>query len=250
VSRRTLIGGLAVVVAFGLLAAISGHFSPLARSPLLDGGALLGPYRWVNPPPDLASTNEQPAAGAFSLQITSAGTLPSTFVLSDNQATLSFAKGAIPVRGDATEAHIAVEPEDPEPLGALPGGLTAFGNAVHLGVTYTGGASVSGFDAPVDVSLVYPVTLTLHAASHEILWSADGQRWRRLRSKDSAVLQQATASVPGPGYVLVGAVASPVSPTPSTTPGESNTLSIVLLVVAGLSFVGGLVLILRGRGRA
>jgi hypothetical protein len=249
VSRRTLIGGLAVVAAFGLLAAISGHLSPLARSPLLDGGALLGPYRWVNPPPDLASTNEQPAAGAFSLQITSAGSMPGTFVTPDNQVTLSFAAGAVPVHGAVTQAQVSVKPVDPGTLGGPPDGLTAFGNAVRLGVTYTGGGSVREFDAGVDVSLVYPVTLTLHAASHEILWSADGQRWRRLRSKDSAVLQQATASVPGPGYVLVGGVATAVSPTPSPTPGESNTLSIVLLVVASLSFLAGVVLILRGRGR-
>lgn len=249
-SRRTLLGGLAVVVAFGVLAAISGHLSPLARSPLLDGGALLGPYRWVTPPPDLAATNEQPASGAFTLVITDAGTLPSTFVTTDNQATLSFAKGAIPAHGDATEAHVAVVPEDPATLDPPPGELTAFGNAVHVGATYAGGGSVPTFGARVDVSLVYPATLTLHAASHELLWSADGNGWRRLRSKDAAVLQQVTASIPGPGYVLVAAVATTVSPTPSPVPGRSNTLSTLLLVVAGVAFLAGIVLIVRGRGHA
>jgi hypothetical protein len=248
VSRRTLLGGLAVVVAFAVLAAISGQLSPLARAPLFDGGNLLGPYRWVSPPPDLAATNEQPAKGSFTLAITDAGSRPSTFVTSDNQATLSFAEGAILPRGTASEAHIAVEPEDPDTLGPPPGDLTAFGNAVRLGVSYAGGGAVRTFDAGVDVSLVYPATLTLHAATHEMLWSADGRTWRHLRSKDSPVLQQVTATVSGPGYVLVAAVATTVSPTATPTPGgSSSSLSTILLVVAGLSFLAGIVLIVRGR---
>jgi hypothetical protein len=250
VNRRTLLGGLGFVAAFGVLAAVSGRLSPLARSPLLDGGALLAPYRWVTPPPDLASTNQPPATGQFTLRVASAGSLPNTFVTSDNQTTLSFAKGAVPAHGAATEARVSVQPEDPATLPSPPDGLTAFGNAVRLVVTYAGGGSTAKFDAGVELSMVYPVTLTLHAASHEILWSRDGSDWRRLPSKDSAVLQQVTASAPGPGYVLVGGVATTISSTPSPTPGESNSLSTVLLVVAGASFLIGIGLIVRGRRRA
>jgi hypothetical protein len=250
VSRRTLLGGLVVVAAFGVLAAVSGRLSPLARSPLLDGGALLAPYRWVSPPADLASTNQEPASGQFTLPVTNGGSQPNTFVTSDNQTTLSFAKGAVPAHGSATEAQISARPEDPATLAAPPDGLSAFGNAVRIGVTYAGAGFVGTFEAGVDVSLVYPVTVTLHAASHEILWSPDGRDWRRLRSKDSAVLQQVTASAPGPGFVLVGGVATTISPTASPTPGGSSSLSTVLLVVAGASFLIGIGLIVRGRRRA
>ena len=63
VSRRAArCARVAVVAAYVALAALSGHLSPLARGPLLDG---IGPpqaYRWVSPPPDLASTNVAPSS--------------------------------------------------------------------------------------------------------------------------------------------------------------------------------------------
>jgi hypothetical protein len=49
--------GLAAAATFVLGAWMSGALSPLARRPILDGAATL-PYRWVSPPPDLASTNK------------------------------------------------------------------------------------------------------------------------------------------------------------------------------------------------
>ncbi len=249
-SRRTLLGALAAVAVFAVLAAISGRLSPLARTPLLDGGAVLAPYRWVSPPPDLASTNKQPSSGRFGLIITGAGSLPQTFVTSDNQVTLSLAKGAVAAQAGVTEGSVSVQPADPASLSPPPDGLTAFGNAVKIDVAYTGDGRPSSFDARVDASLVYPVTVSLHAATHELLWSSDGAAWRRLRSKDSALLQQVTAVLPGPGFVLVAGMATAVSPTPSPTPARSNTLSTVLLVVAGASFLIGIVLIVRGRRRA
>jgi hypothetical protein len=250
VNRRTLLGGILVVSLFGVLAAVSGRLSPLTRAPLLDGGNILAPYRWVNPPPELAGTNQPPSSGRFTLLIRNGGSLPNTFVTSDNQTTLSFAKDAIPAHAAAKEARVAVQPEDPATFAPPPDGLTAFGNAVRIDVAYAGGGSPAAFDADVDVSLVYPVTVTLHAATHEVLWSSDGSAWRPLTSKDSAVLQQVTATVPGPGYVLVGGMASAISPTASPTPARSETLSTVLLVVAGASFLIGIALIVRGRRRA
>jgi hypothetical protein len=250
VTRRTLLGGLVVVALFGILAAVSGRLSPLARAPVLDGGNLLLPYRWVSPPPDLAATNKPPSNGRFTLPVTNSGSLPNTFVTSDNQTTLSFAKASVPSRPGSSEASVSVRPEDPTTLAAPPDGLTAFGNAVHIDVAYAGGGRPAVFDAHVDVSLVYPVTVTLHAATHEVLWSSDGRAWRALTSKDSAVLQQVTASVPGPGYVLVAGMASAISPTPSPTPARSQTLSTVLLVVAAASFLIGIALIVRGRRKA
>ena len=42
-----------------------GHLSSLAKGPLLDGIGPPQPYRWVNPPPDLAATNQPPWSGVF-----------------------------------------------------------------------------------------------------------------------------------------------------------------------------------------
>ena len=89
VSRRTtIVVGVLCVTAYAGLAALSGHLSPLARGPLLDG---IGPpqdYRWVNPPPDLAANNQPPSSGVFPIALDPNGSRPATPVTSDNQVTV------------------------------------------------------------------------------------------------------------------------------------------------------------------
>ena len=54
-SRVALLAGVGIVLLYLAGAAVSGRASILARRPLLDGLAPPTPYRWVNPPPDLAA---------------------------------------------------------------------------------------------------------------------------------------------------------------------------------------------------
>ena len=60
VRSRALGAGLAVVIVYAATAILSGHLSPLSSGPLLDGLAPPTAYRWVEPPPELAATNQKP----------------------------------------------------------------------------------------------------------------------------------------------------------------------------------------------
>jgi hypothetical protein len=240
--------GLAMVVVYAALAAWSGHLSPLARGPLLDG---LGPinYRWVNPPPPLASTNQQPAAGSFRLTLAPDGVKGQVVFTADSQATVIVTTGSIPARKGERSVELTVKPLDAGFLGPPPGGLTMFGNAYQIEATYNPtGTKIHSLSEPLDVILVYPSTADLHAATHELLYSADGTDWERIDSTDSASQQQAEGNVPGFGYVVVaGELTSLPIPADDPTAGGSTTLAIVLLVIAGCILLVGVALLLRSR---
>jgi hypothetical protein len=233
--------GLVVVSLFAALAAISGRLSPMARRPLLDGGGPLVPYRWVTPPPEALGGNQPPSSGAFQLPLTNGVSEPKTFFTSDDQTTLIFSKGAIHQDG-ADSVEVDVTPLDPATLSVLPNGLSPFGNAVRVQI----GDSTS-FDASVRAVVLYPETPLLHALSHELLWSADGQTWQPLKTAESLVQQQVQANVPGPGYLLVGGARKEIASPAAVSNGRSGTISTVLLVLSGVSFLLGIGFLLRAR---
>ena len=65
--------GVAIALVYTATAVLSGHLSPLARRPLLDGLAPPTAYRWVQPPPELAATNQKPTPGRFVVKLGNAG---------------------------------------------------------------------------------------------------------------------------------------------------------------------------------
>lgn len=251
--RRTLAIGLGVVALYAGLAAWSGSLSPLARGPMLDG---LGPlnYRWVSPPPELASTNQPPSAGRFDLPLGPDGLGTQVVFTSDSQVTVVVDEGSIGAAEGQRSVELTVDPIDPADLAPPEGELAAFGNAYRLGATYRpSGDRIRTLGAPLRVILVYPATADLHANDHEVLWSANGRAWEPLETTDSPAQQQAEAQVPAMGYVLVAGVPSP-SPAP-TTPGAATgaggafQVAVGLLVAAGVVLLIGIGLLIRGRSR-
>ena len=96
-----LVAGVAIAGLYVALAALSGWISPLARGPLLDGPGPVN-YRWVAPPPELESTNQQPTSGTFPLQLGKDGVKSKVVFTSDNQVTVIVAEGRSPRhRGNA-----------------------------------------------------------------------------------------------------------------------------------------------------
>jgi len=241
--------GLVAVAGYAALAAWSGHLSPIARRPLLDGLIPGQAYRWVSPPPDLASTNVPPSAGRFRLRLGNAGSPADVLITNDNQVTIVPQRGAIAGGRGQTAATIRVDPVDTATLSAPPGDLVPFGNAYRLRVdAEPSGASVDRFDKPPLVILSYPATPNLHSTQHVMLFSADGSRWNELDTEDVLAQQQAQSQVERPGYLMVAAVPAPIpSPPASDAPAGSRTLSTVLLVAAGCSLLIGIGLLLRGR---
>ena len=248
-SRRALASGLALVVVWSVLAAWSGHLSPLARLPLLDGLGPAAPYRWVSPPPDLAADNQPPSSGEFTLELGDKGVRGQVLITSDNQVTVIVADGAIAPREGETGVRLTVEPLDPGALPAPGGGLVTFGNAYALRASYEpSGTPVKELSGEIDLILLYPVTPDVHAATHELLRSATGTSWRALESTDSVAQQQAQARIPGLGtFVVAGVPApSPIAPV-ETGGGGTNTTAIVLLVLAGCVLLVGIGFLLRSR---
>jgi hypothetical protein len=249
-ARLALTAGLAIVLAYLGLAAWSGALSPLARSPLLDG---LGPlnYRWVSPPPELASTNQPPSSGRFDLPLGEDGVGTQVVFTSDSQVTIVVDDGSIgPARGEDS-AQLLVDPIDPAGLAPPPGDLVAFGNAYSIAATYRPSRDeVRGLDRPIQAILLYPATSTLHATSHDMLFSADGEAWETLETVDSPGQQQAQADVPDLGYVMVAGVPAPPSPSPAAAgSGGTPSLAVALLVAAGVVLLIGVGLLIRGRSR-
>jgi hypothetical protein len=232
-SRRSVAGGIGVVVAFLALTWLSGSWSPLARGPVLDGLGPLAPYRWVSPPPE-AAANQPPLTGTFQLGLDREGSEPDVLVTPDDQVTLILDRGAIGPAPGRRSVGIVVTPLDPATLGALPGGLSPFGNAIRIDA-----AGVAAFDGQVDVILLYPATNTLHATRHEVLWSADGAAWRPLDTTDTLATQQAQATLDAPGYVVVGAVPvpHPSGSRPQDGGGTGTTASVAIVVVGAAALL-------------
>ncbi|MEO8422970.1 MAG: hypothetical protein ABI595_03550 [Actinomycetota bacterium] len=247
-SRRTaVVAGLASVTAYAALAALSGHLSPLARGPLLDGVGPPQAYRWVSPPPDLASGNEAPSSGVFHVPLSGDGSRPEVFVTSDNQLTVVVPKDAFESRPAQVEVTLTVDPLDPGTLASPGGGLTIFGNAYRLQTTYEPSGDEAPLALPLDVILLYPVTPNLHASVHKLYTSPDGQTWAAQEGSDSLAQQQAEGPMPALGFVVVAGDpgASPV--TPAGGSGGSASTAIVLIVLAACVGLIGLGLIVRGR---
>jgi hypothetical protein len=248
--RPALIAGLAVVAAYAALAAWSGSLSPLARGPLLDG---VGPvnYRWVAPPPELEATNQPPSSGRFRLPLGRQGVGTQVVFTSDSQVTVVIDEGSIGPAPRERIAELLVDPVDPAEIAPPGGDLAPFGNAYSFDARFRpSGDPVPGLDRPIQVILVYPATSTLHATSHDIMFSPDGETWEALETTDSPAQQQAQADVPGLGFVVVAGVPAPFTPGPGGGGGEGTPpVAIALLVAAGVVLLIGVGLLIRSRAR-
>jgi hypothetical protein len=245
-ARRAAVAGGVVAAVYAGLAVWSGHLSPLARGPLLDGTAPVN-YRWVDPPPELAPTNQPPSSGSFSLDLTPKGVKGEVVFTSDNQATVIVATGSIAAKPGQRTVKLTVTPIDAAKLPPPGDGLSVFGNAVRIGASYQpSGDPVSSISQPMDVILVYPALSTLHAANHEMLYSADDKAWQRLHGSDSGGLGQTVeASVPGTGVVMIAGETS-ASPSGGGSGGRT-TIVTILLVIAGCVLLIGIGLLVRSR---
>jgi hypothetical protein len=246
--RKAVVAGLLFVTVYAASAALSGHLSPLAKGPLLDG---IGPpqaYRWVNPPPDLAATDQPPSSGVFHVPLDPNGSRPEVFVTSDNQITIVVPQGAFPKKAGQIEIVLKVTPLDPATLASPGAHVTIFGNAYRLQATYQPSGDRVELKLPLDAILLYPVTPNLHASVHKLYTSPDGKTWTAQEGSDSLAQQQAEGPMPALGYVMVAGEPGASTVTPAGGSGGSGSTAIVLIVLAACVGLIGLGLIVRGRG--
>ena len=233
-ARRTVaLSGIAVLAAYLAGAAVSGHLSPFARRPLLDGTGPPAPYNWVNPPPALAPTNKAAQSGSYTISLQGASQ-PGVFQTNDRQAVVILPTGAIPKAGGATSVQLTLRPLDPAGLGSPPTGLAIAGNAYLIkGVYQPGGAPVTQLaGGQSEAALIYPLTTS---SRHTLIQSNDGKTWKKLPSTDSPANHQVLATkVTLLGYFAVEVPASGASPVPgpSSSSGIGGVLTGIIVGVA------------------
>ena len=248
-SRVALLAGVGIVVLYLAGAAVSGQDSILARRPLLDGLAPPTPYRWVNPPRELAAANKPPTSTRFSVKLQADGSRLGAFSTNDGQINLVLSEGAVPPKSGQTEVEVAVDPVDPATLEPPSSGLVVAGNAYRIQATYRpSGAKVEALGGQSSVGLVYPLLATAVAdvGGHVVLSSPDGRTWKQLASTDTPGTHQVSARLTRTGYVLVG-----VAPSAAGSQGGSRTRILLLGSAIAVVIVAAAVLLrLRERSRA
>ena len=144
--------------------------------PLYDGLAPPAPYRYVNPPPDLAEDNETPLRAVGTLLLGEEGSGARTVATADGQALVVFADGAVPPRNGEEEVSVRVTPFDTTPLPPGPGDLEITGNAYRVEAVYAGSNDAVELREPATVVLRYPIHAT-------VMLGLSGSRWQRLESQ-------------------------------------------------------------------
>lgn len=251
VRGRALGSGLVILIVYLVGAIMSGQLSPLARRPLLDGFIPPAPYRWVDPPPELAGSNLPPVSGRTRVPIGPQGSAAVFFATEDAQVTLSVPDDAFPPHPGSKALEITIEPVDPTSVGPLPGRLSVSGNVYLVRATYQPtGDRVSQLDAAIVAILTYPF-LSNDLGDHTLVVSPDGQRWMRSKTHDQHVTKQVNGRLRSLGYVAVAS-----TPLPSTRPDrvappgeEPIPLSVLAALIGAALLIAGVFLIGRRSDR-
>ncbi|HEX6675757.1 MAG TPA: hypothetical protein VF486_12110 [Actinomycetes bacterium] len=203
--RVAALAGLLAAAAYLAGALASGSLGPWARRPLLDGLAPRAPYRWVKPPPELASGNKPPSNGHFEAKLTGSGSQVGAFSTQDTQVTLILGQAAFKASAGQTNVAVDVTPVDPATLAGPPAGMLVAGNAYQVKASYLPSKqSIGTVDGELSVGLVYPLLSAPVAdpAGHVVLHSRDGRAWTQLPSVDVPGTHQVNAQLGEPGYLM------------------------------------------------
>jgi hypothetical protein len=230
-TTRTIAAGVAIVAFYAATAWLSGQLSPLARRPLLDGLAPPTPYRWVDPPPELASTNLAPAPGTFRVELGNRGSLTAVLTTTDAQVTLILPKGSFaPAEGDRA-IEVSIEPLAASGSDPPPPPLEIEGNVYRLGATYLPSGEPAEFAAEARVVLTYPFSTGVHPGN-TIVHSTDGATWITVDTNDLPSIQQADAPIDALGYVAVAG--DPTATVPPGLAGDEGSSVATIAIVVGL----------------
>jgi len=250
--KRTLAlsTALAALAVYALGIAVSGRIGPIARRPLLDGSGALIPYHWVCPPQALAPTNQKPTGAKTTVRMGPKGSAAKTMQSTDGQLYFVMRSKLFPPHPGARSVSVMAQPVCASKFGALPGGLTATGNAYQVAATYEpGGDPVTKLAFSAVGILVYPVSPTLHTTDHTLFLSPDGKTWQKLDSTDVPGLVQVQATVPSLGYLLVGQHQQAIGPSASGGSSGGGSIPTTWLLVAGAVLLVALAFAANARRR-
>jgi hypothetical protein len=226
VSRR-LAWAPAAVAAYVLLAVVAARLG-LPHRPVFDGQAPAGPYRWVDPPPDLAGNNQPPLPGSAMIPFRGMETAARAVQTRDGQAQTTFLEAAFPAAPDARSVQIDVRPLDPDGLGPPPPGLRFDSNAYAFEASYrpSGGSAELGEE----------VIVVLRYARHgTVMLRWGGTDWERLPTEQIRASLSVFAATDRLGtFVVAGPPLPPSRMFPWGTLALLSAGAALLAVVLGL----------------
>jgi hypothetical protein len=153
--------------------------------PLYDGLAPPAPYRWVDPPQDLADGNEEPADGDGRVSFKKGKSQPLSVTTGDGQAQVVFKTESLKARRGEKEAVVSIVPLDPADLPEQRG-ITIDGNAYRVEATYARSKDPATIEQEISIVLRYP------AHGREVV-RLDGKRWTKLKTNRAETSFQAFA---------------------------------------------------------
>ncbi|MDQ1397535.1 MAG: hypothetical protein QOG64_2794 [Acidimicrobiaceae bacterium] len=240
---RHLLVGAALVAVYLVVAAFTLP-GPLGLRPLFDGFSGPPPYRWVNPPKELAGSNQRPSRATKTIPLGPNGSASSDTSTDDGQVLLSLPDGGLAPHPPDTAAVAAIDPIDPATLAPLPAPYTADGNAYHVTLTYTpSNTPVPEAAKQGSILLRYPSVATV------MLFSPDGKAWQPIDTVPSPGNLTVLGQFRTPGYYIA---ALNETAKPKSKSKGVNPLVIGAEIVGALVVVGIVVSLFRrpGQGQA
>lgn len=163
----------AIAIGAYIVTAVVTTGGPLPSAPVYDGLAPPAPYRYVNPPSDLADENEAPLRAVGTLELGEQGSRARTVATADGQMLVVFNDRAVAPRAGEDEVSVRITPLDPGPLPEPPDRLAVSGNAYRVHAEYSKSRD------PVELEIGATVVIRYAVHATEVI-RLDGRSWQRL----------------------------------------------------------------------
>ncbi|HVW33137.1 MAG TPA: hypothetical protein VHL53_11400 [Acidimicrobiia bacterium] len=233
--RRSLRAGLGLAALYAAVVVATAVTGGHPVRPLFDGAGASLPYKWVNPPWYVGSTNVKPPKTSTQEITFENGVSPLGGVNSaDAQIILNLPQGAIPAHEDDTAVRTTFTALDPKKLAKVGGGDRPDGNAYRIDMTYQpSGTPVTRTTMSGNVIMIVP------DEAKDMLFSVDGKQWDVLPTHMLGDPQTVGSAFNRPGYYLVS-TSLPEFKNPNAGNGKKRVAGIALVVAAlaiGLGYV-------------
>jgi len=233
--RRPLAVGLGLAGMYLVAAVATLVMSDRPFRPLFDGLAPPLPYRWVNPPKEMARDNVAPVGAGREVPLGPDGSPFVNVTPDDGQLILLLEEKAVAPLSPYTAIAVAVTPVDVFTLGPLPPAMTPQSNAYQVQVTYQpSGPPVIDYQGGTSA-----IALVAAGASDALLFSQDGQSWDQRKTTPLGSGHGLETPFAGPGYYVVTDIDD------AAGGGGTSPVVVGLILLLPPLVVGGLVL--RGR---
>jgi hypothetical protein len=224
--RRPVLIGLGLAAAYAVVCLTTLRVTGHDVRPLFEGVGPSSPYRWVNPPKEFAPGNVKPRASSTDVELLTNGSKAAGLLSSDSQLVINLNASSVPPKAGDNRVTIKFVPLDAATLGKLTPPMRPDGNAYRVEMAYKpSGTPVTALTTTGDVLLIVP------EPADTILFSTDGQTWKKLDSRHESGSGAESATFASPGYYLAGTSQPPPSPVAKSSRGYGT---VVVVAAVGL----------------